>query len=107
MIANTALLCVWQITLTQMTFAVGQNGGKTMPKLWCSTLECVHNKNSQCTARRVYFSDGRVHTIHNGYMQYWRCGNYEQSERSKVFESEIKKFFAETEKKRVEIDAVD
>lgn len=58
-----------------------------MTKVWCATIECKHNKNNRCRAKEINLSDGHVHTIHQGYMQYWKCRSFEESKATK----EIKK----------------
>ncbi len=58
-----------------------------MAKVWCAAIECKYNKNNQCRAKEINLSDGHVHTVNQGYMQYWKCQSFEESNEAK----EIKK----------------
>ena len=68
-----------------------------MPKVWCATIECKHNKGNQCRAKSVNFSDGHIHTVHQGYKQVWYCRTYEMSKKAKTLEKMLKGYFGGTD----------
>ena len=51
-----------------------------MPKVWCATLECKHNRGNQCRAKSINLSDGHIHTVHQGFKHIHECCTYENSE---------------------------
>ncbi len=68
-----------------------------MPKVWCATLECKHNKGNQCRAKSINLSDGHIHTVHQGYKHIHECRTYEMSDRAKTLEKMLKGYFGVTD----------
>lgn len=64
-----------------------------MPRVWCAAIECEHNKGNQCLADEINLSNGHVHTYHQGFMEYWKCRTYTESEEFAklrgIFDAEI------------------
>ena len=54
-----------------------------MPKVFCASIECVYNKGNQCKAAGINLSDGHVHTVHQGYLQIWKCRTFSMSKEAK------------------------
>lgn len=54
-----------------------------MPIVKCAAIECKHNKNSVCTAKKISLSHGLMHTVRQGRQHVWRCGRYELSDEAK------------------------
>lgn len=50
-----------------------------MAKVWCTSIECEHNKNNQCRAKEIKLGDGGVHTVHQGFLHIWKCNAFEES----------------------------
>lgn len=70
-----------------------------MPKVWCATLECKHNKGNQCRAKSINLSDGHIHTVHQGFKHIHKCRTYEMSGRAKTLEKMLQGYFGEKEEK--------
>ena len=64
-----------------------------MPKVWCASIECKHNKSNQCRAKTINLSDGHINTVHQGFKHIHECRAYEKSERAKTVEKMIKGYF--------------
>lgn len=60
-----------------------------MPRVWCAAIECEHNKENQCTAAEINLSTAHVHTVHQGFMEYWKCRTFTESEESAA----LRRFF--------------
>jgi hypothetical protein len=63
-----------------------------MPKVWCAAIECKHNKENQCTRKKINLSAGHTHTVLNGYMQYWECRMFNESSESAELRRKIESF---------------
>lgn len=63
-----------------------------MPKVWCASIECKHNKKNQCRAKEINLSDGHVHTIHQGFLHIWKCRAFEESQKVKQMAADIAKY---------------
>ena len=63
-----------------------------MSKVWCASIECKYNKKNQCKAKEISLSDGHVHTVHQGFLQIWKCRAFEESERTKQMSADIAKY---------------
>lgn len=60
-----------------------------MTKVICACVECKHNDDSRvCTKETIGLSNHYIQTIWEGPQQFWRCTEFEESERTK----EIKRF---------------
>ena len=53
-----------------------------MTKVWCPSVECVHNKNQRCTEKELKFKYRNMLTVNDGRQDMWVCGSYELSEES-------------------------
>lgn len=58
----------------------------------CAAIECKHNKYTVCGAERIDLNESRVHTVHNGVEQFWRCKQFELSDEAKQIQAEYAKF---------------
>ena len=55
-----------------------------MPTVYCAAIECKHNKNNKCKAKALTLNESHVHTIHQGFKQFWTCKQFEESEEAKA-----------------------
>ena len=62
-----------------------------MAKVWCATLECEYNKRNKCTAKEINLSDGHVHTVHQGYLQIWKCEAFAMSREAREMYEDLRK----------------
>jgi hypothetical protein len=55
-----------------------------MPTVYCAAVECKHHcKNNKCKAKAVTLNESWVHTVHQGFKQFWVCKQFEESEQAK------------------------
>lgn len=61
-----------------------------MNGLRCTAIDCKYNGTRyRCTAKNVLLSESYVMTMHEGHQHFWRCKQYEQSERAKEIEQQM------------------
>lgn len=61
-----------------------------MNGLRCAAIDCKYNDDGyKCSAKRVTLSDSYIMTVHEGHQHFWRCKQYEQSERAKEIEQQM------------------
>ena len=60
-----------------------------MNGLICAADDCLYNDKHRCISKRVNLSDHSVITVHEGRQHFWRCRNYEMSERAKQVEEQM------------------
>ena len=61
-----------------------------MNGLRCAAIDCKYNTDKyRCSAQNVVLSEFYVMTVHEGYQHFWRCKQYEQSERAKEIEEQM------------------
>ena len=70
-----------------------------MPKVWCASIECKHNKNNQCKAKEINLAERNLHTVHEGFKRTWDCRCFAMDEETKRMFEKIKKHFADVEGK--------
>jgi hypothetical protein len=48
-----------------------------MPTVYCPAVECKHHcKNNKCKAKAVTLNESWVHTVHQGFKQFWVCKQF-------------------------------
>ena len=56
-----------------------------MKKVTCAAIDCKYNNdNYKCEFNGITLSECWRHTLNEGYQQFWKCKNYEQSEEAKL-----------------------
>lgn len=66
-----------------------------MTEVLCAAIECKHNESGSCEKERIGLSSHFVQTVWQGRQTYWKCTDFEESERYK----EIKKIWEELSEK--------
>ena len=63
-----------------------------MTKILCPCVECTHNSDQVCKAKKIILSMGNIATAHEGRRDIWVCNQYEATELYKKIESEFIKY---------------
>ena len=66
-----------------------------MSKVYCASVDCEHNEDNLCKARKIILSDAHIHTVHHGFKHIHECKSYEKSQRYKNLESYLSKYFGQ------------
>lgn len=64
-----------------------------MTVIKCGSVDCKHNDDSNiCQKSNIALSDCYYHTVNDGLQHFWRCRQYEKSDRAKQIEKQMKEF---------------
>lgn len=72
-----------------------------MAKVICAAIECKYNSDDHtCNAEEINLSEGYYHTVNEGFMQMWKCKNYDKDERYAELEIKFLEMIKEDQKNK-------
>lgn len=60
-----------------------------MTEVFCGSIECKHNKDSVCKAKKLSMISSNVMTVHQGRKDFWECNMFEESEEYKIIKQMV------------------
>ena len=74
-----------------------RRAGKPMGIIYCGSYDCIHCNpdNNICDADEVFLNTANIMTAWEGRQDFWRCKQYEISEKTRRLYEQFEKFLKE------------